>query len=73
MLLSFMAWSSFPFSGKSFDVHILLNNAVCNVICSIVFGDRFDYGDETFKKLSELFQNSLNEEGGFLPQVNDKM
>lgn len=43
------------------------------MICSIVFGDRFDYGDETFKKLSELFQNSLNEEGGFLPQVNDKM
>lgn len=39
------------------------------MICSIVFGDRFDYGDETFKKLSELFQNSLNEEGGFLPQV----
>lgn len=55
--------------GKSFDIHVLLNNAVCNVICTIVFGDRFDYGDETFKRLSQLVQNSLEEETGFLPQV----
>ncbi|XP_016159897.1 PREDICTED: cytochrome P450 2D14 [Ficedula albicollis] len=54
--------------GKTFDIRVLLNNAVCNMICHIVFGDRFDYGDETFNKLSQLFQNSLNEEGGFLPQ-----
>lgn len=43
------------------------------MICHIVFGDRFDYGDETFKKLSQLFQNSLDEETGFLPQVNHKL
>ncbi|NWT82087.1 CP2DR protein, partial [Lanius ludovicianus] len=55
--------------GKSFNIHILLNNAVCNIICTIVFGDRFDYGDETFKKLSQLLQNSLNQETGFLPQL----
>lgn len=73
MLLSFMAWSPFPFSGKSFDIHVLINNAVCNMICTIVFGDRFDYGDETFNKLSQLFQNSLDEETGFLPQVNQKL
>ncbi|XP_054135950.1 cytochrome P450 2D14-like isoform X2 [Melozone crissalis] len=54
--------------GKSFDIHVPLNNAVCNMICHIVFGDRFDYGDETFKKLSWLFQNSLDQETGFLPQ-----
>uniref|UniRef100_A0A8D2PBH8 Cytochrome P450 n=1 Tax=Zosterops lateralis melanops TaxID=1220523 RepID=A0A8D2PBH8_ZOSLA len=55
--------------GKSFDIHVLVNNAVCNMICTIVFGDRFDYGDETFNKLLQLFQNSLNEETGFLPQL----
>ncbi|NXQ22950.1 CP2DK protein, partial [Peucedramus taeniatus] len=55
--------------GKSFDIHVLINNAVCNMICTIVFGDRFDYGDETFKKLSQLFQNTLDEETGFLPQL----
>ncbi|NWV44125.1 CP2DH protein, partial [Grantiella picta] len=55
--------------GKAFDIHILINNAVCNVICTIVFGDRFDYNDETFKKLSHTLSNSLNEETGFLPQL----
>ncbi|NXS18454.1 CP2DR protein, partial [Mystacornis crossleyi] len=55
--------------GKSFDIHVLLNNAVCNVICTIVFGDRFDYGDETFNKLSHLLKNSLDQETGFLPQL----
>ncbi|NWV20648.1 CP2DH protein, partial [Origma solitaria] len=55
--------------GKAFDMRVLLNNAVCNVICTIVFGDRFNYGDETFKKLSHTLSNSLNEETGFLPQL----
>ncbi|NXB32620.1 CP2DH protein, partial [Eulacestoma nigropectus] len=55
--------------GKSFDIHVLLNNAVCNVICTIVFGERFDYGDETFKKLSQLLKKSLDQETGFLPQL----
>lgn len=43
------------------------------MICNIVFGDRFDYGDETFRKLSRLFKNSLDEETGFLPQVSHKL
>ncbi|NXY20437.1 CP2DH protein, partial [Atrichornis clamosus] len=55
--------------GNSFDIHFLVNNAVCNMICTIVFGERFNYGDETFKKLSQLFENSLKEETGFLPQL----
>ncbi|NWW56341.1 CP2DH protein, partial [Ifrita kowaldi] len=55
--------------GKSFDIHVLLSNAVCNMICTIAFGERFDYGDETFKKLSELVKISLDEETGFLPQL----
>ncbi|XP_008634709.1 cytochrome P450 2D14 [Corvus cornix cornix] len=55
--------------GKSFDIHVLLNNAVCNIICTIVFGDRFDYGDRTFKRLSQLVQDSLDQETGFLPQL----
>ncbi|NXG13145.1 CP2DH protein, partial [Grallaria varia] len=55
--------------GRSFDVHFPVSNAVCNVICTIVFGERFDYNDETFKKLLCLFENSLNEETGFFPQL----
>lgn len=43
------------------------------MICTTIYGERFDYGDETFKKLLHLFENSLNEEAGFLPQVNQDL
>ncbi|NWI92830.1 CP2D3 protein, partial [Pitta sordida] len=56
-------------AGHSFDARFFVNNAVCNIICTIVFGDRFNYSDETFKKLLHLFENSLNEETGFFPQL----
>ncbi|XP_029897411.1 cytochrome P450 2D17 isoform X2 [Aquila chrysaetos chrysaetos] len=55
--------------GRPFDLRFLVNNAVCNVICTTIYGERFDYGDATFKKLLHLFENSLNEEAGFLPQL----
>ncbi|NXG41960.1 CP2DE protein, partial [Psilopogon haemacephalus] len=55
--------------GRPFDLRFLVNNAVCNVICTTVFGERFDYGDERFKKLLRLFENSLEEETGFLTQL----
>ncbi|NWU81924.1 CP2DH protein, partial [Onychorhynchus coronatus] len=55
--------------GCSFDVRVPVNNAVCNMICTLVFGERFDYKDETFHKLLHLFENTLNEETGFLPQL----
>ncbi|NXY50218.1 CP2DH protein, partial [Ceuthmochares aereus] len=55
--------------GRPFDIHCTVNNAVCNVICTTVYGDRFNYGDDTFKKLLKLFQDSLKEESGFLPQL----
>lgn len=29
----------------------LLNNAVANIICQIVFGRRFDYGDQNFQSM----------------------
>ena len=29
----------------------LLNNAVANIICQIVFGRRFDYGDHVFQSM----------------------
>ncbi|NXF75975.1 CP2DH protein, partial [Sclerurus mexicanus] len=55
--------------GRSFDIHFPVNSAICNVICTIVFGKRFDYNDETFNKLLHLFENSLKEETGFFPQL----
>ncbi|KFO89947.1 Cytochrome P450 2D17, partial [Buceros rhinoceros silvestris] len=55
--------------GHPFDLRLLVNNAVCNVICTTIYAERFDYGDETFKKLLHLFEKSLEEEAGFLTQL----
>ncbi|NXG79203.1 CP2DE protein, partial [Baryphthengus martii] len=55
--------------GRPFDLRFLVNNAVCNVICTTIYGERFHYGDETFKKLLHLFEDLLNAETGFLPQL----
>ncbi|NXL63429.1 CP2DH protein, partial [Chordeiles acutipennis] len=55
--------------GRPFDLRFLVNNAVCNVICTTVFGERFDYGDERFKKLLYLFEDLMKAETGFLPQL----
>ncbi|XP_072275169.1 cytochrome P450 2K1-like [Pyxicephalus adspersus] len=38
-------------NGKPFDNDSILNCAVSNVICSIIFGERFEYHDSTFQKL----------------------
>uniref|UniRef100_A0AAY4DFM2 Cytochrome P450 monooxygenase n=1 Tax=Denticeps clupeoides TaxID=299321 RepID=A0AAY4DFM2_9TELE len=35
-------------NGGPFNPHFLLNNAVGNVMCSTVFGHRFEYNDEKF-------------------------
>ncbi|XP_076009189.1 cytochrome P450 2J2-like isoform X2 [Genypterus blacodes] len=44
--------------GEPFDPVHILNNAVANIICQIVFGRRFDYSDESFqtmlKNLTEM-------------------
>ncbi|XP_010188917.1 PREDICTED: cytochrome P450 2J2-like, partial [Mesitornis unicolor] len=40
--------------GTPFNPHFKINNAVSNIICSIIFGNRFDYNDEEFQKLLQL-------------------
>uniref|UniRef100_H3CZV8 Cytochrome P450, family 2, subfamily N, polypeptide 13 n=1 Tax=Tetraodon nigroviridis TaxID=99883 RepID=H3CZV8_TETNG len=37
--------------GEPFDPVPLLNNAVANIICQIVFGRRFDYADHIFQSM----------------------
>ncbi|XP_078690955.1 cytochrome P450 2U1-like [Branchiostoma floridae x Branchiostoma belcheri] len=41
--------------GAPADVAHLLGNAVSNIICSMSFGNRFQYDDEEFKRLSHAF------------------
>ncbi|XP_065263861.1 cytochrome P450 2H2-like [Emys orbicularis] len=44
--------------GQPFDPTLFLTHAVSNVICSIVFGDRFDYEDKKFVTLINLIMES---------------
>ncbi|XP_043541063.1 cytochrome P450 2F5-like [Chiloscyllium plagiosum] len=39
------------YEGQPFNPTVQLNAAAANIICSIIFGDRFDYEDETFVSL----------------------
>ncbi|XP_074986822.1 cytochrome P450 2H2-like isoform X2 [Caretta caretta] len=44
--------------GQPFDPTLFLTHAVSNVICSIIFGDRFDYEDKKFVTLISLVQEN---------------
>ncbi|XP_060114378.1 cytochrome P450 2G1-like [Heteronotia binoei] len=48
-------------NAKPFDPTFFLSRAVSNVICSIVFGNRFDYQDKEFQALMEMMNNSFRE------------
>uniref|UniRef100_UPI0037E7D684 cytochrome P450 2J6-like n=1 Tax=Semicossyphus pulcher TaxID=241346 RepID=UPI0037E7D684 len=45
--------------GKPFNPNLILNNAVSNIICSLVFGHRFEYRDEKFRKMIICFERAL--------------
>ncbi|CAJ1057471.1 cytochrome P450 2J6-like [Xyrichtys novacula] len=47
------------YEGKPFNPHLIINNAVSNIICSLVFGHRFEYDDEKFKQLIGCFEKGL--------------
>ncbi|XP_062996488.1 cytochrome P450 2G1-like [Elgaria multicarinata webbii] len=40
--------------GKPFDPTFIVSRAVSNIICSIVFGNRFEYNDKKFLRLNKL-------------------
>eukprot|EP00058_Branchiostoma_floridae_P012137 XP_002597625.1 hypothetical protein BRAFLDRAFT_59118 [Branchiostoma floridae] len=40
--------------GEPFNIKPLLQNSVSNIICSIVFGKRFEYGDPEFLRIITL-------------------
>ncbi|KAM4017669.1 cytochrome P450 2J6-like [Anomaloglossus baeobatrachus] len=42
-----------------YDPHYVLENAVSNIICSIVFGRRYDYNDPTFRDILNLVHENM--------------
>ncbi|XP_019134716.2 cytochrome P450 2J6 [Larimichthys crocea] len=42
--------------GKPFNAQLLINNAVSNIICCLVFGQRFEYTDKQFQCILQNFR-----------------
>uniref|UniRef100_F6ST99 Cytochrome P450 family 2 subfamily J member 2 n=1 Tax=Ornithorhynchus anatinus TaxID=9258 RepID=F6ST99_ORNAN len=40
--------------GEPFDPHFKINSAVSNIICTVTFGERFEYSDPRFQELLHL-------------------
>uniref|UniRef100_A0A8D0DGT4 Cytochrome P450 n=2 Tax=Salvator merianae TaxID=96440 RepID=A0A8D0DGT4_SALMN len=66
--------------GMPFDPTLTLSHAISNVICSIVFGDRFEYSDEKFLTLSRLITERFRASSSpaaklynFFPEILEKV
>ncbi|KAM4629448.1 cytochrome P450 2J6-like isoform 1-T1 [Polymixia lowei] len=57
------------YKGKPFNPHLITNNAVSNIICSLVFGHRFQYDNERFVNLMRKFETALQIEGSIWAQL----
>ncbi|KAL1022536.1 hypothetical protein UPYG_G00029000 [Umbra pygmaea] len=49
--------------GGAFYPAAILNNAVSNIICQMVFGKRFDYGDHKFQTMLKYLNEAIRIEG----------
>uniref|UniRef100_A0A8C9TV89 Uncharacterized protein n=1 Tax=Scleropages formosus TaxID=113540 RepID=A0A8C9TV89_SCLFO len=57
--------------GKSFDPQHCLQNAVANIICSIVFGNRFDYDNKRFGYFLEITNRNFILAGSPVGQITN--
>ncbi|XP_059197063.1 cytochrome P450 2J4-like [Centropristis striata] len=55
--------------GEPNNVQSLINNAVSNIICCLVFGDRFEYSDKQLKLILQSFNELFILEGGVWAQI----
>lgn len=58
-------------AGGPFDPLIKINNAVANVIGSLVFGQRYEYDDLQFQKLLRMSAESVHLTGSVWNEVQD--
>ena len=50
--------------NQPFDPRHHIKNAVSNIICSVIFGKRFEYSDASFRELLDLLDDQLRLMGG---------
>ncbi|XP_028645731.1 cytochrome P450 2D3 [Grammomys surdaster] len=56
-------------AGSPFNPYTLLNKAVCNVIASLIYARRFEYGDPDFINMLEVLKENMGENTGLIPEV----
>ncbi|XP_054913118.1 cytochrome P450 2J4-like [Poeciliopsis prolifica] len=54
---------------KAFNGQALINNAVSNIICCLVFGSRFEYNDKQYQTILRDFNEIVRLQGSFLIQI----
>ncbi|XP_014184970.1 cytochrome P450 2J4 isoform X2 [Haplochromis burtoni] len=55
--------------GKPFNVQLLINNAVSNIICCLVFGNRFEYTDQQYQSILHNFKEVVRLQGSISIQM----
>uniref|UniRef100_A0A3B4GFC8 Cytochrome P450, family 2, subfamily P, polypeptide 6 n=1 Tax=Pundamilia nyererei TaxID=303518 RepID=A0A3B4GFC8_9CICH len=55
--------------GNLFNAQSLLTNAVSNIICCLVFGNRFEYTDKQFQSILQLFNEIVCLQGTMWAQI----
>ncbi|XP_035997290.1 cytochrome P450 2J2-like [Fundulus heteroclitus] len=55
--------------GKPFSGQTLINNAVSNIICCLVFGNRFEYDDKEYLTILDNLNEIFRLQGSFWVQV----
>ncbi|XP_026201247.1 cytochrome P450 2J6-like [Anabas testudineus] len=59
--------------GKPFNAQSLINNAVSNIICCLVFGERFEYSDKQYQHILKTFNEVVYLQGSLWIQVFNAM
>ncbi|XP_074523680.1 cytochrome P450 2J2-like [Halichoeres trimaculatus] len=59
--------------GQPFDAKSLINSAVSNIICCLVFGERYEYNDLKYKSILEQFNEVVYLQGSPAAQVYNSL
>ncbi|XP_055364393.1 cytochrome P450 2J4-like [Betta splendens] len=55
--------------GKPFNAKSLINNAVSNIICCLVFGERYEYSDKQYQRILHCFNKIVHLQGSVGIQI----
>ncbi|XP_043945654.1 cytochrome P450 2K1-like isoform X2 [Protopterus annectens] len=57
------------FKGQPFESTLIMNSSLANVICSIVFGHRFEYDDTKFIQFLNIINDSVKLSGSLIVKL----